>query len=258
MCKIKIHLMTGHPPAVAFINWCAAARFYSFRFFTNSVNWIHETVTVSDMLCHIKSGDTRVTSELDRDLSQMKFSSEELECLFLITRVAASSSSLDEIFEKALPPLLKVSRADAAELWLFNPDTSLLELNVQHGEPRADFFQVKQLDLGADIPGIAAQTLEPVVSLNLGEDSRFHRSQMVEAGYNAFCAFPMTFYGRLIGVLCLAYRQSQLCDRRACGLLSTVSVQLAFAVRNSQLLEMEQKCSIKQKQVVQELRTHRT
>ena len=100
----------------------------------------------------------------------------EFELLHTVTGLAVSRLDLKDVLSRALPSVLKGTGAQAAECWIFDPVTQLLELKVHEGErTEAFFFERTQLKLGEGLPGIAAQTLQPVFSSDLSTDPRFVR-----------------------------------------------------------------------------------
>ena len=160
----------------------------------------------------------------------------EFELLHTVTGLAVSRLDLKDVLSRALPSVLKGTGAQAAECWIFDPVTQLLELKVHEGErTEAFFFERTQLKLGEGLPGIAAQTLQPVFSSDLSTDPRFVRKRLVEAGFRVLLAMPLVFQGKPMGVLCVASRDREFSGEHHTKLLARIADVLAIAVQNARL-----------------------
>lgn len=162
-------------------------------------------------------------------------SSVEIGLLHTVTAIAVSRLDLKDVLSRALPPVLKGTGAEAAECWIFDPVTQLLELKVHEGEPSEAFFERTQLKLGEGLPGIAAQTLQPVFSSDLSTDPRFVRRRIAEAGFRVLLAMPLVFQGKPMGVLCVASRDRKFSGEHHTKLLARIADVLAIAVQNARL-----------------------
>ncbi len=184
--------------------------------------------------------NARLHQEVQRREAEMGQFAREVELIHAVTRLAVSTLDIDEVLERALPMVLQGTRADAAEIWIANPQTGMLELKAQRGGPAQPFFERRAFKLGEGLPGVAAQGMEPVICLDIGKDPRFVRTGLLEAGFRAFRAFPIAFQGRPLGALCVACRDPSRLSERHNRLLARMADELAIAVQNAQLFRREQ------------------
>jgi nitrate/nitrite-specific signal transduction histidine kinase len=161
----------------------------------------------------------------------------ELEALLLVGQAATSSSRLTELLDQALDVVLSVTSAEAAEAWL-TAASGDLELARHRGVGSQAFAERTAFRLGEGLPGVAAQTGEPVVVHDLAADPRFVRTGVVRLGFQTFCAFPLRHRGEVVGVLGVAARDpSALTGAAERRLLEAIGEQLAMGIANSRLHE---------------------
>lgn len=187
--------------------------------------------------------NAQLYQEVQQNAEQMGQFAREMELVHAVTRLAVSTLDIDEVLQRTLPVVLQGTGADAAEIWVLNPQTGVLELKAQRSDPDGQygqFFERRTFKLGEGLPGLAAQSLEPVICLDIASDPRFLRGRLVQAGFRAFRAFPITFQGRPLGALCVACRDPLRLGERHNRLLARMADELAIAVQNAQLFRREQ------------------
>ncbi|HXH08902.1 MAG TPA: GAF domain-containing protein [Alphaproteobacteria bacterium] len=168
----------------------------------------------------------------------------DLELLYSLTRVSVSTTDIKQILDHALPLLVHEAAADAVEVWLLNSASGTLELQGWAGDSAVTLLDRRTLQLGESLLGIAAQTLQPVISLDLANDERFRRRHLVEAGFRAFGAFPMAVQGRPVGVLGAAYRDANRCAQQSVTLMERAADSLALALHNARLFNRVQEQAV--------------
>jgi DNA-binding response OmpR family regulator/signal transduction histidine kinase len=177
-----------------------------------------------------------LNQQVDEHFAQIEQDTKEMEAVSTLTRLATSTLELDEILERTLPVMLEGTGADAAEIWILNAETGMLELKAQQGEPREPFFERQTYNIGEGFPGIAASSLQPIVSYDLLNDPDVLRKQIADAGFSVLSAFPLILQDSPTGVLCVAFRNPDhtMTDDQD-RLLRKMADQLAIAVQNAQL-----------------------
>ena len=145
-----------------------------------------------------------------------------------------SSFGLDEVLRRSLDTFIEETSVDAAEVWLVEESTLILTMHRGH-DPEA-FGSVDRLELGEGLPGRAATGRDPIVVHDLPADDRFVRPEVVEAGYVTFCAIPLWYRGRLVGVMAAAARDAgAMTAAWELRLLGAVGEWLALAVEHARL-----------------------
>jgi GAF domain-containing protein len=127
------------------------------------------------------------------------------------------------------------------EIWIADAARGVLQLRAQRGAQVEGLLGQTEFRFGESIPGIAAETLQQVVSHDLVSDARFLRREAVEAGFRVYAAFPMLFSGRPVGVLGLVTRSPETMGEDQMQLGRSVANELAMALQNNQLLEEREK-----------------
>ncbi len=123
-------------------------------------------------------------------------------------------------------PLCTLMLLDGAELVLaaVHPDGG-------HSRPRL------ALKVGEGIPGLAAQTGQPVMSADLASDPRFHPHELTErANVRSLLSVPLRVRDRTLGVVnCYTARHHKFTQSEV-NLLQTLANQTALAIENAGLV----------------------
>ncbi|HUP31874.1 MAG TPA: GAF domain-containing protein [Gaiellaceae bacterium] len=169
--------------------------------------------------------------EQNRRLEQRN---QELAALLAVGRAAASSLELPDILGKAMDAILEVTSAEATEVWLYAEEK--LRLAGHRGADSEAFAERTTLALGEGLPGLAAESGEPIIVHELTGDDRFVRSGVKRRGFESYCAFPLRHGERTVGVLGVAARDPRkLCSADELRLLGGIGERLATAIENAQL-----------------------
>jgi signal transduction histidine kinase len=159
---------------------------------------------------------------------------QQLEAVLAVGRATSSSLGLADMLDAALGEILGVTSAEAGEIWLL--EHGELVLGRQRGMDEDAFRQRSRFRLGEGLPGLAAQSGQPLVVHDLERDPRFLRPHVVELGFQSFGAFPLARGEETVGVLGVAARDtaafSSAIERR---LLEGIGEQLAVAIENARL-----------------------
>ncbi len=147
----------------------------------------------------------------------------------------ASSLELDEILQRTLSLLMTYFRIEAGEIFLYEEGDQSLRLALHRGEAAQAFWTRTRFRLGEGIVGLAAQTLQSIVSDDLRREARFVREAVVQAGFRQIVCVPLTARGRLKGVLSMIGRKRRAWGKDDIGLLESVAGWAGMAVENAQL-----------------------
>jgi signal transduction histidine kinase len=80
-----------------------------------------------------------------------------------------------------------------------------------------------------------AETGETLSSAQLSLDVLYLRSQVVEAGFEAYACVPLMAKGKVVGTLDLAARNAGLFDQASLNLLTGIGRQIGVAIENARL-----------------------
>lgn len=158
--------------------------------------------------------------------------------LMLLNQVGvtlASSLELDEILQRTLSLLMEYFRMEAGEIFLYEEENQSLRMVLHRGEAAQAFWTRTRFRLGEGIVGLAAQTLQSIVSDDLRREARFVREAIVQAGFRQIACVPLTARDRLKGVLSMIGRTRRKLHREDIRLLESVAGWAGMAIENAQL-----------------------
>jgi signal transduction histidine kinase len=175
------------------------------------------------------------------DLTQRN---EELELIHSMTTTASTTLELDELLQAMLDQAVRLFAAQAGEAFIYDPLEAVYRLIVHRGEAPEAFFSVDRFRIGQGFIGLVAETGKPIWTSALGEDPRFKRQPVVEAGFETFVSVPMTSGGAVVGVISLAFHGKREIDEREVGLLEAVGAGIGVAVENARLSRQARRVAI--------------
>lgn len=177
---------------------------------------------------------------------QSQLQNQELEALLAAGKAVTSSFDQDELLSALLDTVVRVTSAQAAEVWLMEGEDELT-LRCHRGSHREAFLEKTSLRMGEGIPGIVAQTQEPMVVHDLPSDRRFLRQAVTRAGFHTFYAQPLHYQSKLVGVLTVAaMEEDALGEAWEMRLLEGIGEWLAIALENTRLYQQVQDIAVLQ------------
>ena len=118
-------------------------------------------------------------------------------------------------------------------------------MHIRRGVSRDAFLTRTRFQIGQGFPGVVARDLTRVLVHDLPSDSRFLRSDIVEAGFQTFCAIPMLSRGEFQGVLTVAgLSKDSLNTPWELRLLDAIAERVALAVENAHLHQRVQDAAV--------------
>ncbi|MFQ5874986.1 MAG: GAF domain-containing protein, partial [Dehalococcoidia bacterium] len=176
---------------------------------------------------------------------QSQLQNRELSALLAVGK-AVASLDLDQVLSRSLDTIIEVTSTDAAEIWLAEGDEELF-MRCHRGAHSEAFLERTKFRVGEGLPGIAAQSQETVVVHDLPSDARFLRQRVAQAGFHTFCALPLRYHSKLVGVLTVAALSADaLGEQRKIHLLEGVGERLAVAIENTRLHQQVQDLAVLQ------------
>jgi len=168
----------------------------------------------------------------DRALTR---SNEDLSLLNHIGATLASSLELDDILNKTLALLMAHFKVEAGEIFLREEDGQTMRLVLHRGEAAEAFWTRNRFKVGEGMIGLVGETMKPMVSRNLGSDSRFLRDAVAQAGFQQLVCIPLTTRGELVGVLSIATRNPLSFTDNQLTLMSSIGSWAGTAIENARL-----------------------
>ncbi|MEW5940732.1 MAG: GAF domain-containing sensor histidine kinase [Chloroflexota bacterium] len=173
---------------------------------------------------HLKERDAALTRR-----------SQDASLLNDIASTLTSSLELDEILNKTLALVMNYMKVEAGEIFLLEDDKQTLRMVLHRGEAAEAFWTKSRFRVGDGLPGLVAQTCEPIISSDLAADERFRRDAVVQAGFHQIACLPLKSSGNLVGVLNIATRSQTPFDGRDVTLLAAVGNWAGLAIENARL-----------------------
>lgn len=169
----------------------------------------------------------------------------ELAALARVGKAVSSSLDLEDVLRLSLDTVLEVAAVDASEIWLSEGDS--LVMRAHRGAHAEAFEEHSRFSLGEGFPGIVGLTRTPLLIHDLPADPRFLRQQVVKAGYHTFCALPLVYQDRLVGVMGVAALSvDALRNPGNLQTLEAIGERIAVAIANAELHQRIQHLSVLQ------------
>jgi signal transduction histidine kinase len=170
----------------------------------------------------------------------------ELRAFNAVITATSASLSLDRVLEEALREVMAVYQAEAADIYLADPDGGDLHLAVHHGPLPEPFLTHRRVGRGEGLVGTVAVTGQPIVREDVAADPGFLRQDVVAAGFRALVCQPLIGRGGCVGTLNLFYREPERCRRLSAAQLAAIAGQIAIAVENARLHEQVRMLAVKE------------
>jgi two-component system sensor histidine kinase DevS len=160
---------------------------------------------------------------------------EDLALLNHIGAALSSSLDLDELLNKTLAQLMAHFQVEAGEIFLLDKESQTLRLVLHRGQAAEAFWTRNRFKLGEGVVGVVAKSMQPVITNDLGQDERFIRSAVVEAGFKQMACIPLSAPGELVGVLSIASRNQKAIGEHDAQLLMSIGTWAGTAIENARL-----------------------
>ena len=82
---------------------------------------------------------------------------------------------------------------------------------------------------------MVAATGKMLVSRNLGQDMRYLRHEVLEAGFRFIVCIPLNSGGKVVGVMSAATRQDRDLDERELNMLHAIGTWAGITIENARL-----------------------
>lgn len=144
---------------------------------------------------------------------------------------------LDEALGRALEAVLQITGAEAGEILVLERGRQELVMRAHRGIAAEVFQEITRFSFGEGLPGLVAQSGEPVLSSNLPDDPRFLREGVKAWGFRSFAGVPLKSKNQVVGVMDVASLDSRRISPESLDLLIAIGNQIGVAIENARLLE---------------------
>lgn len=162
----------------------------------------------------------------------------EVLSLYEVSKAIGSIMELDQLLELILKLSCDTLGASGGSIMLFDHITGELTVEAAVGD-RKDVVLSKKLNLGERIAGFVGKSREPVsIHGSIKQDPRFSGLEEYDSGIKSGISVPLLIKGKLLGIINLQRRDSDLkFSQRDIDLLSIFAAQAGVAIENAYLFE---------------------
>lgn len=174
----------------------------------------------------------RILEERSDLLGTVELLRRELHLLSTVHTTALKTADLRELLTVALDKLLEVMGFEAGEVFVLDRQRNTLVLVAHRGLFPEAFQEQLVFQLGEDLPGLAAQSGQPVVSADITTDPRFGRRSVLERGFRFFAAIPIREVGQgeVLGTVDVTSRHIRSLGREELDILEALGRVLGAAI----------------------------
>jgi signal transduction histidine kinase len=177
-----------------------------------------------------------------RELAQ---SVEELKALGEVSQAVSSTLDLETVLTSIVRHAVQLSKTDAGTIYEFDPVEGVFVPRINYGA-HTDLIEAlrkSRLRVGdRTVIGQAAVKRTPVQIPDLAESPDYPLSYVLQAGYHALLALPLSREDRLIGGLVVRRKEAGEFPAPVLDLLQTFASHSVLAIHNAQLFrEIEEK-----------------
>lgn len=162
---------------------------------------------------------------------------QELSARDAVGAAVSQATNLIDALGMALETVLQVTGAESGEILVLEDETGQLTVRVHRGIEAEAFAEVTTFKLGEGLPGLVAQSGEPVLVHDLSRDSRFIRKKVCSCGFQAFAGVPLRSKNQVVGVMEVASLDSLRITDDTLGLLAAFGNHIGVAIENARLTE---------------------
>lgn len=174
----------------------------------------------------------RATARRGRADSQMAGRSSLTSDLAVLATLTDSLSpkSFPASLERALDMLREATGAEAAEVFLPEPDGQGMVLTCYRGLFRHAFAEMPRFGPGEGFPGIVLTRHEPILTNRLSDDPRYLRTRVKDHGFHSYVCVPLPGSIGGEGSINLAFRRPDADLDRTLRLLAWAAVPIGMLV----------------------------
>ncbi len=177
-------------------------------------------------------------SKLGSSYGELEQRTRELSSLLSVSEILSrlpDLSNLDTALGSALDKALQIIKVDIGGILLFDAEKEMLCYRVHRGLSE-QYVQGVCCRLGEGIAGRVAQTGQAILVEDISADSRAAHPNLISMeGLRSFASVPISYKGKVLGVLNIASREAHKFSPENVRLLESIAGQIAVAIENAKL-----------------------
>ncbi len=174
---------------------------------------------------------------IDKAQGEILRRNQELSARNEVGVAVSEAQALDETLGKALEIVLRVTGAEGGQILVLEEETQQLVGVAQRGIASEAFKDVPRFSLGEGLPGLVAQSGEPVLVEDIARDPRFLRTHLGSLGFHSYAGTPLKSKNRVVGVMEVASPDPLRVSIESLNLLAGISNLIGVAIENARLME---------------------
>lgn len=188
--------------------------------------------------------NARLYQELHQRDEALTRRSEDLALLNELASTLATSIEVDQVLDIALTRVVEYLHVDAGEIYIKEEAGNSLSLVLHRGSFKPNIWLHDRYPVGEGLVGKIAESGKMRMSSLTGQARKHLSPEMLEAGFQQIACFPLTGYGGVLGVLCVAVCPPSLLGEREVRLLTTISSWSGTAIENTRLIYQGKRLAI--------------
>jgi len=169
---------------------------------------------------------------------------QSLRALNRVSLTVSQSLVLDDLLNNALDAVVQVMETDTAWVYLLAEGETTLRLRAHRGFSDRFAHQVAEQEVGAGLDGWVAQSGDPLLIEDVGQDPHQPLPASIEEGLRSFAAVPLRAKESVVGTLGVATRGDRCFTDGEVDLLSAIGGQMGLAVENARLYRRSRQAAI--------------
>lgn len=141
-----------------------------------------------------------------------------------------SPTSLHLNLQRTLRFLRDMTGADAAEIFLAEPDRDGMVLTIHDGQCRSAFFEITRFASGEGFPGLVLSSGRPVMAPDIARDERYLRKTVTEKGFRTCISVPVQGPGGIVSAVLAYFRDFKADIDATQDVLALVSTPIGMMV----------------------------
>ncbi|MEM9950680.1 MAG: GAF domain-containing protein [Chloroflexota bacterium] len=173
-----------------------------------------------------------------KDLSLLEQQWTLMQELVTISALLTSSLDLDDVLERVLDAVIRLTGAERAYLMLMQPDKNELRIQVARNANKENISD-NDITFSEGVIEAAIETHQPIVTTNAQADARFEaRASVMAHALRSIIVVPLFLEETIIGVLYADNRiEAGIFRQESIPILSAYANQAAIAISNARLFE---------------------
>ncbi len=186
--------------------------------------------------------NARLYENVKKSEKEIRRHAKELTTLNNLSNILSQTLELDIVLNSAIDSVMELLEADGTAIFLLDEQNNVLRLAVDRGLSNHFIEESLLIPVGHRLPGVVAETGEPVIIENLADQPGFE-APVVYGAFKSLVGAPIRSKGRVIGAFHLGSRRVGKFTQRDAMLLESIGNEVGIAIENSRLYEAQRHIS---------------